>query len=84
MIDLGIMNDFADNKKLAIFKNFARRIGEIDRALHAVAKTKLFRQAHRGVAHGDDSTRPAHLLDNIASVVRLDLLLHRSHYVGGA
>ena len=51
MVDLGVMNDFADNKKLAIFENLARCIGKIDRALDTVAKAELFRQAHRGVAH---------------------------------
>src|SRR5207302_9942825 len=36
----------------------------------------------RGVAHGDDPTRPAHFIDNVAAVVGFHLLLHRSHYVG--
>ncbi|KAF5408385.1 MAG: hypothetical protein Udaeo2_14780 [Candidatus Udaeobacter sp.] len=69
MIDLRVVNDFSDNKKTAIFKNFASRIREVDRALDAVAKTKLFRQAHRSVAHGNGAARAAHLLDNIASIV---------------
>ena len=57
MVDLRVVNDFADNKKTAIFKDFARGIRQIDRALDPVAKTKLLRQAHGRVAHGDDSTR---------------------------
>ena len=69
MIDLGVMNDFADNKKPAILKNFARSISKIDCALDAIAKTELFRQAHGSVAHGNDSTRPAHLLDNVAAIM---------------
>ena len=84
MIDLRVVNDFADNKKTAIFENLARCIGKIDRALDPVAKAKLFRQAHSGVAHGNDSPRPAHFLDNIAPIMRFDLLLHRSHDVGRA
>src|SRR4029453_16246132 len=84
MIDLRVMNDFPDNKKPAIFENLARRIREIDRALDTVAKTKLFRQAHRSVAHGDDPPRPAHFLDDVTAVVRFHLLLHRSHHVGRA
>ena len=81
MIDLRVMNDFADDEKPAILKNFARSISKIDCALHPVAKTELFRQAHGGIAHGNDSTRPAHLLDNVAPIVRFDLLLHRSHHI---
>src|SRR5713101_381638 len=81
MIDLWVMNDFADNKEPAILENFARSISEINRALDTVTKTKLFRQAHRRVAHGNDPTRAAHLFDNVATIVRLDLLLHRGHHV---
>src|SRR5207249_8659646 len=84
MIDLGVMNDFADNKKLAIFENLASSISEIDRALDPIAKAELFRQAHCGIAHGNDSTRPAHFIDNVAAIMRFDLLLHRSHYIRGA
>ena len=83
MIDLRIVNDFANNKEFAIFKDFARGISEIDRALHAVTKTKLFRQAHGRVTRGDDATRAAYFFDNVAPIVRLDLLLHGSHYIGG-
>ena len=81
MIDLGVMNNFADNKKPAIFENLARCIGEIDRALDTVAKPKLFRQAHRGVAYRDHSPGPAYLIDNVTTVVRLHLFLHRGHDV---
>ena len=81
MIDLGVVNDFADNKEPAIFENLACGISEINRALNTVAKAELFRQAHSGVAHGDDSTSPAHFIDNVAAVVRFHLLLHRSHHV---
>ena len=84
MINLGVVNNFADNKKPAIFENLARCIGEIDRALDTVAKPKLFRQAHRGVAHGNDSTRAPHFFYNVAAVMRLHLFLHRSHDVGCA
>ena len=76
------MNDLADNKKPAIFENFARRIGEIDRALDPVTKTKLFRQAHGRVAHGNDPARAPDLIDDVAAIMRLDLLLHGRHHVG--
>src|SRR6266853_6351975 len=81
MVDLWVMNDLADNKKLAIFENLAGSISKIDRALDPIAKAELFRQAHRGIAHGNDSTGAAHLLDNVAPIMRFDLLLHRGHYI---
>jgi len=84
MIDLGIVNDFADNKEAAIFKDFPRGIGQIDRALDAVTKAKLFGQPHGCVAHGNHSTRATHFIDNVAAVMRLDLFLHRRHHVGCA
>src|SRR4030095_3486324 len=84
MIDLGVMDDFTDNKKTAILKNLSRRICEIDRALDAIAKTKLFRQAYRGGTHCNGAPGPAHFFDNIAPIVRLDLLLDGSHHVGRA
>ncbi len=40
MIDLGIMNDFADNVELAIFEDLTRCIRKIDRALDAIAKPR--------------------------------------------
>ena len=75
------MNDFADDEEAAVFENFARGVSEIDRALDAVAKTKLLRQPHRRFADFDDSALSTHFVDNIAAVMLLDLLLHRGHDV---
>ena len=44
------MNDLADDEEAAILENLARGVGEIDRALDAVTKSKLLRQPHRHVA----------------------------------
>ena len=79
MIDLGVMNDFADDKEPAIFEDFARGISEIDRALDPVTKTKLFRKTHGGIAHGNHPPSPAHFFDNITAIVRFDLLLNGGH-----
>jgi len=69
MIDLGIVNDFADNKEPAISKYFARSVGEVDCALNAVTKPKLFRQPHRRVAHGNDAACATHFFDNVAAIM---------------
>ena len=84
MVHLWVVNDLADNKEPAILKNFARGIGEIDRALDPVAEAKLFREAHGCIAHRNDSTRATHLIDDVAPVMRLHLFLDRSHHVRGA
>ena len=69
MIHLGIMNDLPDDEETAIFENFARGIGQVDRTLHAVTKTELFRQAHGRVTDRNDSTGATHFFDNIAAVM---------------
>ena len=84
MIHLWVVNDLADDKEPAIFKYFARGIGEIDRTFDPVAEAKLFRQAHGCIAHGNDSTRAPHFFYNVAAVMRFDLFLDRGHDVGRA
>jgi hypothetical protein len=81
MIDLRVMNNFSHNEQPAILENLTRRVRQVDCALDAVAETKLLRQAHCRIAHGNDSAGAPDLFDNIASVVRLDLLLHGRHDV---
>ena len=84
MIDLGVVDDLADNKEPAIFENLARGIGQIDRALDAVTKAKLLGQPHGCISHGNHSTGATHFVDNVATVMRFDLFLHRGHHVGCA
>ena len=84
LVDFGIVNDLADDEEPAIFENFARGVGEIDGALDAVTKTKLLGQPHGRVAHRNNSALPPHFIDNVAAIMRLDLLLHRRHHVGRA
>src|SRR5262249_40869677 len=81
MIDLRVMNNFSYNEQAAILENLARSVCEIDRAFDTIAKTKLLCQAHRRVSHGNDSTGPPNLFDDIAPVVGFDLLLHGRHNV---
>ena len=81
MVDLRVMNNFADDKKSAIFENFARGIREVDRALDPITKAKLFRQAHRSIADRNDSTRLAHFLHNVTAIMRFDLLLNGGHHI---
>ena len=81
MVDLWIMDNFTHNKQTAILENLARGVCEIDRALNAVAKAKLLCQADGGISHGNNSAGASNLFDDIASVMRLDLLLHGRHHV---
>src|SRR5437868_15351922 len=82
MINLRVMNDFSHNEQPAIFENLASSIGQIDRALHAVTEAKLLGQSHSGVSNRNDSAGAPDFFDDVAAIVRLDLLLHRRHYVG--
>src|SRR5262249_8986848 len=81
MIDLRVMNDFSHNEQAAILENLASSVCKIDRAFDAVAKTKLLRQAHCRISHRNYSAGAPDLFDDIAPVVRLDLLLHGGHHV---
>ena len=78
------MNDLADDEKAAILENLARGVGEIDRALDAVTKTKLLGQPHGQVADRDDPAVAPDLFDDVAAVMRLDLFLHCRHDLRGA
>src|ERR1051326_2838492 len=75
------MDDFANDEEATILENFARGVGEIDRALDAVTKTKLLGQSQHQVAGRDDSAVPADLVDDVAAIMRLDLFLNAGHYL---
>src|SRR5262245_32580817 len=82
MIDFRVMNNFSHNEQAAILENLARGVRQIDRAFDTVAKTKLLREAHCRIPYGNHAAGPTDLFDDIAAVVRLDLLLHGRHHVG--
>ena len=79
MIDLWVMNNFSHDEQAAILKHLACGVRQVDRAFNAVAETKLLRQSHCGISNRNGSACMTHLLDDVAAVVRLDLLLHRGH-----
>ena len=81
MIDLRVMNDFADNEQSPFFEYFARGVSKIDRALDTVAEPKLLGQTHSRVADRYDSAGTPNFFDNVAAIMRLHLLLHGRHYV---
>src|ERR1700730_6064330 len=66
LIDLRIVNDFPDDKKPAIFKNFARGVSEINGAFYPIAKAKLLGQAHGRLTRLNDSAGTPNLVDNVA------------------
>ena len=57
LVDLGVVNDLAEDEEPAVLEDLARRVGEIDRALDAVAKAELLREPHRDVADVRDAAR---------------------------
>ena len=69
MIDLRVMNNFSHNKQAAILENLARGVCKIDRALDAVAETKLLRQTHCRISYGNRSAGAPDLFDDITAVV---------------
>src|SRR5256885_16590974 len=75
------MIDLANNEERPVWKTFARSVGQIDRALAAVAKTELLGKPHSRVANGNDPAGAPDFIDDIATIMRLDLLLHSGHHV---
>ena len=75
------MNNLADNEEPPVLKNLARGVSQIDRALDAVAKAELLGQPHSCITYGNDPPGAPHFFDDIATIMRLDLLLHRGHHV---
>ena len=53
----------------AILENLARGVRQIDRAFDAVAETKLLRQPHCRISHGNDAAGAPDLFDDVAAVV---------------
>ena len=86
VVDLRVVDDFAEqiNRRVRIGKVFPRGVGEVNRALDAVAKAEFLRELHGEVAGGKHAAAGADALDQFAAVMREHLGLHRLHDVGPA
>ena len=69
MIDLRVMNNFADNKQSSFFEYFARGVSKIDRALDAVAEPKLLGQTHSRIADRNNSPGASYFFNDIAAIM---------------
>ncbi len=69
LVHFRVMNDFTNDEETTIFEDLASGIGQIDSALDSVTKSKLFRQAHRDVADGNNPTIASHTLNDIAAIM---------------
>src|SRR5438067_304598 len=81
MVDLRVMNNFADNEQSPFFEYFARGVSKIYRALDTVAEPKLLGQTHSRVADRYDSPGTPNFFDNVAAIMRLHLLLDGRHHI---
>ena len=84
IVDLGIVDDFAEQKNTTIGISPARRISEIDGAFDAITKPKFLRQLYGQVAGRKNVSVGADPFDQVAAVMREDLGLHSSHNIGPA
>ena len=82
LVDLGVVDDLAEDEEAAVGEDLGGGVGEVDGALHAVAKAELLRELH-GHVRRRESVPPAgaELLHDLAAVVGLHLRLHRRHDV---
>jgi hypothetical protein len=75
------VDDLTHDEKPAVMENFPRGVSEIDGTLDAVTKPKLFCQTHGDIAAPQNAAGAPHLVHNVASIMRLDLLLDGSHHL---
>ena len=78
------MDDFADEKEIAVGENFPCGVGEIDGAFDAVAKSELLGQADGDIAELGRAAGGAQLVDHRAVVMLLDGGLHGFHDLRGS
>ena len=88
VVHLGVVDDFAEqiNRRVrrVVGKIFPRGVGEVNRALDAVAEAEFLGELHGEFAGGKHATAGADALDDFAAVMRQHLGLHRLHDVGAA
>ena len=88
VVHLGVVDDFAEQingRVRRVFgKIFPRGIGQVNRALHAVAKSEFLRELHRQAVGGQHAAVGADAFDQFAAVMRQHLGLHGLHDVGAA
>ena len=63
-VDLGVMNDFANEKNTIIGKHLARGVGEINGALDAVAKAEFLSESQGRIADYQFAMKIAQALDD--------------------
>ena len=71
LIDLGVVNDLAEDEEAAVREDLGRGVGEVDGALDAVAKAELLREFHRDVPRRERAAFRAQLFHHLAAVVGL-------------
>ena len=69
LVHFRVMNDFTNDEETTIFENLASGIGQIDRALDSVAKSKLLGQPHRHIANGNNAAVAAHPINDTAAIM---------------
>ena len=84
VVDLGVVDDFAQQVDVMSLEMLGRGIGQVDRALHPVAKTERLRQFHREAVGRKVRLGVAQVIDDGAPVMAFHLFLHQLHDLRGA
>jgi hypothetical protein len=82
VVDIRVVNDFAEQENAPVGIRAARRVGQVYRPFDPVTKAELLGQPNGQLAGGKNMTTGANLLDQFAAVMRQNLRLHRRHDVG--
>ena len=83
-IDLGVVDNFAEQEDAIVGEDAAGGVGEVDGAFDAVAEAEVTGEANDGLADLDDAAFGANGVDERAAVVGVDLGLDAFHHLRGA
>src|ERR1019366_10464431 len=79
VVDLRLMDDFAENINRLQREDFASGIGQIDGSLNTIAEAELLGELDGQVTRRKDTPAAPDALNQVAAIVRQDLGLNRRH-----
>ena len=84
VVDLGVVDDFAEEIDVVALEDLGGGVGEVDGALDAVTKAEGLGQLDGEAVGGEVRLGVAQVFDDRAAVVAFDLFLHELHDLRGA
>ena len=81
LVDLGVVDDFAEDVEAFALEDFGGGVSEVDGALDAVAEAELFGEFDGDSGGGEGASAGAEAVHDFAAVVGFDLGHHLGHHL---